>query len=321
MKNILIAGCGRLGARYLEGIIKINDSLNIHIFDTSRKSIDRAENLIMNSKNLYNHKFYFHYKKIKKNLKFKILIIASTADTRIKILKYLNSKISYKFCILEKVLSQKKLGKINELGFKNINNVWVNTPRKIMPLYKKIRDIVDINEPLELSVEGVKWGVSCNGCHYIDLLHWMRKETIIEIKDLNYDKKTKWYETKRSGFYDFTGTIEIKFSKGSKIIFNSLKKSKNNKKEHKIIIKSGKKYIEINEFTGKVKCNNKYLFREKLLLQSYMSINIIKNLFKNEHCKLTSLSDHFHNHNIFLSFLIKKFNKDNNSFKKIIPIT
>ena len=44
MKNILIAGCGRLGARYLEGIIKINDSLNIHIFDTSRKSIDRAEN-------------------------------------------------------------------------------------------------------------------------------------------------------------------------------------------------------------------------------------------------------------------------------------
>ena len=40
--NILIAVAGQLGSRYLQGLFKFNDLLNIYVFDISDDSLKTA---------------------------------------------------------------------------------------------------------------------------------------------------------------------------------------------------------------------------------------------------------------------------------------
>ena len=88
MINILIAGCGRIGLRYLEGINKINQPLNIHIYDISKNSIEKViefENKKLNKI----HKLTIHHSIILSNMIFKLVIVSSTADNRSNILNYI----------------------------------------------------------------------------------------------------------------------------------------------------------------------------------------------------------------------------------------
>ena len=41
--NILIAGAGQLGSRYLQGLSKFKDLLNIYVFDISDDSLKMAQ--------------------------------------------------------------------------------------------------------------------------------------------------------------------------------------------------------------------------------------------------------------------------------------
>lgn len=317
MSDILIAGCGRLGLRYLEGIIKIEEKLNIHIYDISRSAILRAQKFISSKKEI-NHKFSYHLKTIDKKYFFSLIIISSTADTRKDILVYLSKKIKYKYCILEKVLTQSVETKFYSILTNEINNVWVNTPRKIMPLYKKVKKIISNEGIFQMRVIGNKWGICCNGCHYIDLMSWLSNEKIISINEANIIDKSSWYESKRPNFYDLVGIINIKFSSGSSLQLNS---NLNESLTHNVKIETESNTIDIDELSGRVKYNNSYKFTKKILLQSEMSKDIVKNIIHNGICELTMLSEHIVNHNIFIDFLLKKYNESHNIKINSIPIT
>ena len=316
MHNILIAGCGRLGLRYLEGIIKIQQPLNIHIYDISDNAIFRAKKFINTNKNLL-HKFYYHNKTIEPNIDFTLIIISSTADTRKKILYYLNQRITYRYCILEKVLTQGVENSIDFMVLSSKANVWVNMPRRIMPLYKKIKSLIDVG-PIEMTVTGNKWGICCNGCHYIDLITWLTDETILKVNEIEFNNKYVWYETKRPNFYDIFGNVNLEFSSGSKL---SLVSDLCHSKKHSVQINTKTNIIDIDELSGKVMYNKNYKFTEKILLQSFMSTELIKNIINHGKCKLTPLSDHLASHNTFIDFLINKYNKDHNTKNIFVPIT
>lgn len=317
MSNILIAGCGRLGLRYLEGIIKIQQSLNIHIYDISNNSILKAKNFI-DSRNESQHKFYYHNKTIKKNLNFTLVIISSTADTRKKILYYLNQSITYRYCILEKVLTQSVESSTDFLVANKRDNIWVNTPRKIMPLYNKIKSLLLDQGPIEMTVTGNKWGICCNGCHYIDLLTWLTDEIILKVNEIEFSNKFLWYETKRPKFYDIVGSVNLEFSSGSKLsLISNLQPSK----KHSIQIKTKNNIVDIDELSGKVMYNKDYKFTEQILLQSFMSKELVEGIINHGKCNLTTFSNHLISHNIFIDFLINKYNKDHNTNNISIPIT
>jgi len=316
MHNILIAGCGRLGLRYLEGIIKIQQPLNIHIYDISENAIFRAKKFISTNKNLL-HKFYYHDKTIDQNIDFTLIIVSSTADTRKKILYYLNQKVTYKYCILEKVLSQSVENSIDLTFLNDKDNVWVNTPRRTMPLYKRIKSLIDLG-PIEMTVIGHKWGICCNGCHYIDLITWLTNETILKVNKIELNNKYVWYETKRPNFYDIIGNVNLEFSSGSKL---SLVSDLSYSKKHTVQINTKTNIIDIDELSGKVMYNKNYKFTDKILLQSLMSTELVKDIINYGKCNLTLLSEHLVSHNIFIDFLIDKYNKDHNTKNIFIPIT
>ena len=56
-----------------------------------------------------------------------------------------------------------------------------------------------------------------------------------------------------------------------------------------VIIKDEKNKFEINELTGDVMMNNKFIFNEALELQSDMTENLVLNIINSGECDLVNL--------------------------------
>jgi len=123
---------------------------------------------------------------------------------------------------------------------------------------------------------------------------------------------------KRPNFYDIIGNVNLEFSSGSKL---SLVSDLSYSKKHTVQINTKTNIIDIDELSGKVMYNKNYKFTDKILLQSLMSTELVKDIINYGKCNLTLLSEHLVSHNIFIDFLIDKYNKDHNTKNIFIPIT
>ena len=197
--NILIVGCGNLGQRYLEGILKSNLNIKIHV-------VEKNEVLL---KKLLNEKaeFYHDYMNIKER-NFDLLINSTTADNRFYLIKQYNSYFNVKNFIIEKVVENNYNNLLNFNSLK-LKKCWVNTFLRTLELFKKIKTEIGDNS-FNIRVIGGNWGLLCNSIHYIDLVSWLseKRPSRIETKCLS----NKFINSKRKGFVEIYGSFEVKFS-------------------------------------------------------------------------------------------------------------
>ena len=89
------------------------------------------------------------------------LVLSTTADIRYDLLHFFLKKFKVKYCLLEKILFQ-KLIEYNK-AFKLIKNsktkVWVNTPLRNFPIFKKFLSDNKSSKYFELDVTGNNWGI------------------------------------------------------------------------------------------------------------------------------------------------------------------
>ena len=164
MYKIVIVGFGSIGFRYFEAINKIRlPNIEIFIVDKKIKSLMKHRDL--------NKRFI----KTSHNLKFipkkiDLCIISTTCQNRHTLLKKLTNKSRPKNLILEKPLTQSpnELLKLNSI-LKNIKNIWVNTDRRCLDIYKFIGLKLNTKKKILMKVEGNSWGICCNSLHFVDL--------------------------------------------------------------------------------------------------------------------------------------------------------
>ena len=80
--------------------------------------------------------------------------------------------------------------------------------------------------PIKIIKTGNLWGLACNSIHYIDLVAWWTKDNLISINC--EDLSTEWFKSKRDGYYETTGKLLAKYSKGTELILESSKKQIDN---------------------------------------------------------------------------------------------
>ena len=109
MLKVALIGCGKIGSRHLQSLIKINIETEIYIVDTIRESINISLNLVENDlkeNQKITLKVCSEIDEIPTGVDF--AIIASDSKPRFNILKNLLKKRTPKFLILEKLLFTKK---------------------------------------------------------------------------------------------------------------------------------------------------------------------------------------------------------------------
>src|SRR3989338_1169666 len=137
--TILIAGAGRIGSRYLQGLVKCRMPLRIYVQNIHEESLGRAGqrwNEALGTETHHVVSFHTSFASLPRQLD--IAIVATTADIRPQTVSEIANHTAVRFWVLEKVLAQSESG-LDEIMscIGNSSSAWVNTARRMIPWHKQ----------------------------------------------------------------------------------------------------------------------------------------------------------------------------------------
>ncbi|MDA7855552.1 Gfo/Idh/MocA family oxidoreductase [Cyclobacteriaceae bacterium] len=216
----LIIGAGQLGSRHLQGLLKFNMEQVIYVLDPSENSLNISKERAQDVENKHNLIFINDWDKIPSE--FDLVIIATGANVRSKVVMKLLTNFKVKNLILEKVLFQdlSSYSEIANIIKETSTSTWVNHARRMFDHYQKIKSIIAQNEErVSLQVYGGNWGLACNGLHFIDLVCFLSNS---EIEKIDFDGVEEVIDSKRFNNIEFTGSIKGKLKNRSDFSIFSL---------------------------------------------------------------------------------------------------
>lgn len=323
MKKILVAGAGQIGSRHLQALAKSSFDIDLYVYDRSDQSLEisksRFEEIPENSfiKSIQ----YINSLELLPE-KIELLVLSTPASVRLQAFKEIAAQSKVLNVLFEKVLfqSSKEIAEADEILNEKGINAWVNCPKRLYDVNEKIISAINDDSTVEYIVEGGNWGIGCNAIHFIDHMSCLTGDVNYELKLNKLDQKI--HESKRAGFVDFTGTLEISFSKGHsmKLIATPEEKSR-----YDLKIKIDNQIFEMDEFTNELRVrdlegnlieNIKYNYP----FQSDMTQNVAQSiLFKNQ-CRLPDFNESSHLHRQMLEPLLS-FYKELGGELSRLPIT
>ena len=319
--NIAIIGCGPIGQRHFESILKLDYILKIFIVEKSTIRLKECKELLIKNKK---KKLVFFLKNInetKKKIDF--VIVASNSKNRFTIIKELYQHKSPKFMILEKFLFN-RIGHYKKVKkFFDLNNtkVWVN--QWMSTDFYKLLNIFKEREKINLKVTGYNWNICSNAVHWIDFFHSINnRKNIILIKS---NLKNLIIENKREGFYETFGSLEFQGENKNKL-FLECKFSKDQKRKSLVTLYDNnikaKLFLNDNSLTGFIfESGKKKFFNFKYKYLSERTRYIVRDIIRNNKCTLPTYEQSLMHHLLIFQKFKNHLNK--NGLKKFsyLPVT
>ena len=210
MKKIAIIGVGQLGSRHLQALTTVNQSIDIELVEPYKPmqeiAMQRYEEMPHNEL-IKSVKFVEDISKLSNKLD--LVIVATTANVRRKVVDELLDTKKVDSIVLEKVLFQHYedydhfSNRFEVLGVK----VWVNHPRRLFPFYKQFLADLKNSPQISYHVQGGEWGMACNALHFIDHLQVLQPFQLPEVVIDTTMLTAEVIESKRKGCYEVYGTL------------------------------------------------------------------------------------------------------------------
>ena len=326
MTNIILIGCGNIGLRHFQSLLTYVEPLNIYIVEPDLSKKIKIDNLYKDNAQNKRHtiNLYTHHLNLPLDIKMHVLIIATSSSVRSLIIEDIFKNNIPQFTLLEKFLFQDKKDyfKIEEIFLKSQAKVWVNQNMVIQEAFREVADYFKASNKIEMAVCGGNWGLCCNHVHFIDYFDYLTmrkgkmKSSLVKFRHT--------LPSKRNGFYDIIGRVEIVNQNLSTLILETDDDKKND--EVFITIKDDQNSISLrvndNIMNGEFLINNKKFSKEyKNLYQSELTSKIVYNLLNNfiNYLPTYSMSK---NHHLVLFDEFNDFFKGNNlAGDNFLPIT
>ncbi len=230
---------------------------------------------------------------------------------------------SIKNYILEKVVFQsvedlyEMKKEFDERGVK----VWVNCPRRNMDFYKKLKEILQKEDSINYLIEGSDWGMGCNSIHLLDIYAFFSgaSEFSADIERLDAGH----ISSKRSGYFEFTGQLDIDTNKGQ-VTMRSVKDRDINLIA---VITSNHYQIFVDESRGKAwihSVESDWDFKETEFDVLYVSqttkMNVEAILDRGD-CELTPYNESLKYHEVLLDAFLNHLKKTDDYRESACPIT
>lgn len=313
-RKVLIAGAGQLGSRYLQGLSKLVDPLEIHVFDPLPESLVRAEQRWNEMQPAASHDVHYLTSLSSLPGTMDLAIVATTADVRGALVAQIARHADIAYWVLEKVLTQ-SVDEIADLQ-KTLDGklAWVNTPMHLWPLYYKLREAYQVGTPIEAIFEGFR-GLACNAIHYIDFVsRWNGAPvTGMDVSGLGRE----WYGAKRHGFYEVDGEIKVQFADGSKL---QLASDRNNL-GYKVRLRIAGDDWQVSESEGVARAVDGRTVQGGVAFQSQLTAPMAESIFAARPCGLPTLEESAQQHIFFLNALLEHWNRHMPNKVERLPIT
>ena len=314
---ILLVGSGQLGARYLQGIAQVELQLIVFVVDSSLDALEFARQCLSDVNQSASVDFRFGTSLEQIPHEVDLAIVATPAHCRADVVAAIASRYIVKSWILEKLLAQSvhHIDKILD-SLNGVENVWVNTPRRLMALHKSLKQhlLIGGEDALRVRMIGGSWGLACNAIHFIDLVSWFTGSKVDFIDSRGLED---WYPSKRPGFKDVFGTINVHYLKGERLelICNRTE----TKPTIEIEVQDGIWLLKENE--GKAVGPFGIEIAGELSFQSTLTGPLVNNILINGHCDLPSLVDSAAQHRPLLDALLKHWNESQGVQDLVVPVT
>ena len=325
MKNFAIIGVGQLGSRHLQGMLnyKRHSPQKIYVIDPSLDSLKISK--VRESEIEHNHQIFFQQNWNNFPETFDVVIVATNADVREKVINQLLSKCKVKYLILEKVLFTDLMAyqRVSELLKSKSIKTWVNHPRRMFSSYHELKNKIGEEFIGTFQVTGGNWGLGCNGLHFVDFFEYLSGSKL-ETMDADWIDP-EILESKRKGFVEFTGTIKGKFENGSSFQVTSLKGEPAagtitifDSENRFIIQESGTPAIYHMKKTDGFKQN---IIPFTVEFQSSLTTKLLEDLLSSGSCNLPTYEEAKQTHELFISALLQAYNNIQKTDTHILPIT
>ncbi len=205
--RIAIVGAGQLGTRHLQGLIRLSLPCEIHIVDPSEKSLALARQRVNEVAAAAPHSLIYHNQIESLPQFLDYVVVATTADIRLKVMHALFHGRTVRNILLEKVLFQRisDYAIADKLLNQANTRAWVSCLRRAAPIYHKLRTFF-VEDPLQyVDVRGGNWGLGCNGIHFLDIIAYITDAKPHSLSTEMLDESI--IDSKRPGFIEFTGTL------------------------------------------------------------------------------------------------------------------
>ncbi len=319
--NILIVGAGNIGSRHIQSLISISE-FSLFVIDPTLSSRETVLSII-GEQNYKKVTFLDNINQI--NSKIDFAIVSTDASPRKKIIIEL-LKLGVKNFLIEKIVCQSTSDYLELLDETNNRaNVWVNFPRRYMPIYSHLKkSLKKDDEPIRMLVDAGNLGIACGAIHQIDLFQYLTDAVEFKIQEEFF--KLKVIETKRKDYIDFAGNLIIETDNNSSLTLNFTEDEFWPLLE---IYRNSKRYVIIdsdNCFSKTALKSDMWQWKENQIkadqpLVSRITVKIINDIINNGDCKMPTLADSFITHKLILDVLLDYYNKNIDNSKNKLPIT
>lgn len=323
MYNIALIGAGKLGIRHFEAILKCKESIKLYVVDTSDISIKKVKEVLETFEHGKIEDVIISSSIIDLPEFIDVAIIATSSSVRAQIINNLVMKKKVRYLVLEKILFQKieDYKKIDNLLCKYNIKTWVNCPRRMMSGHKKIRELFKDEKINQVVIQGGNWGLGCNSIHMIDLIDFftgLNQGLICNGKLI--DKEI--IDSKRDGFFEFTGTLTGKINNSTSFVITS---NANSNEAITMYFFGEKNSVIIKENEEKAFISKNGIFfqeiRVPILYQSQLSNIVIEQILRTGDCELTPYKISVNLHIPIIETLIEHQIKCGKGDKKLCMIT
>lgn len=323
LKSICIIGAGNIGSRHLQALANIKEPLFIQVVDPFETSLTEAKKRYEQVQIHTKHQVIYLQDLNKITSEIDVAIIATTSNIRKAVAEKLLNLSRVNYIILEKLLFQKRedYKYIKKLLSEKRCKAWVNCNMRTTPFYANLKKYFS-DEPLNYIVNTSQEELVTNAIHYIDHTAYLSNcyNFTLDTESLN---KTP-IESKRKGFLELIGTLNIRFKNGS---FCSLTN-----------YQDGNTPLLIEIFSQKYRCliqvtknksfisdpNTNWEWHEEktpILFQRQMTNLVVNSLLKTGSCKLPTYDISAKMHLALLEPLLKFLNANSKKKFKIYPFT
>lgn len=312
--NILIAGAGQLGSRYLQGLSRYTKPLDIWVYDTSPDSLERARQRWEECEGQPHSVVYI------KDLadmpsEFNMVFVTTNSDVRLELVQKITQLASVRYWILEKVLAR-KISELYDLmgATSGASGAWVNTPMYLWPLYRELREHYPADRPVHARFTGMS-GLACNAIHYIDYVaRWNRAHvTAIETSAL----EGNWAPSKRPGFSEAAGEMTVNFSDGSTLVVSGSTKPES----YRVEVRIDDDVWHVDEEKGLAQTNDGKVIAGSILRQSELIAPLLDEILTSGCCNLPTLEVSVAQHEPLLKSLMAHWNANMPEKLDYVPIT
>lgn len=213
MAEIILAGAGQLGSRYLQGLAAAAEVHRITVFDPSEASLSIADSRYKEVSKNAKHEVIFTTDRCTFPSQVDLAIVATSSFPRASLVHEIACDCAVRYWLLEKVLTPSIL----ELDLmirdtESSQGVWVNHWMRLPQWAKALQRLLQQQPGLiRLDVRGAHFGLACNGTHYMDLLGWIAGASVTEI--LVDSLEREWVPAKRSGYFEVYGELDVVYGK------------------------------------------------------------------------------------------------------------